>query len=223
MVPMVVAMLILLICGVALSEVFGAQQMQSVMNIESTRATWIADAGLWHAGHEETEITTAVPFGGGSYTVTKFGTRYSSSATKGEAEQLAVRIMTLPDTPIEVDLSIATLAIDTPSSFSMDLVAIWPDAVEIEAFQLIHDSGNAKAEAFKLRNIDIWREPGGVGLPTGLTALNSGTSADRTIGYFETPRLLYESFDAPSGTVTYTLILYFVDAPSTTLVFSVPW
>ena len=59
LVPVVVAMLILLLMGVALSELFAAQRMQSVLDVESAEAFWIAEAGLWHAAHEATALSTA--------------------------------------------------------------------------------------------------------------------------------------------------------------------
>ena len=85
LVPVVSAMLILLIAGISLSELFGAQRMQSVLSIESTQAYWTAEAGIWHAAWAGADITTPTAFGGGTYTVSISGNDYTSTGIRGAA------------------------------------------------------------------------------------------------------------------------------------------
>lgn len=216
-------MLILLLCGVSLSEIFGAQRLQAVMNLEAAQSNWIAEAGLWHAAHEDIEITTPVAFAGGTYAVTRFGTKYTATGDLDQAESEAIRLMVLPEEPIEIDYSLATLDIDTSKKFTLDLYSIWPDDLVIAAFDLSDDSGSYEAHRFKLGGQDIWHEHGGVATPTGVTPLNKGTTAQRTITSFGSEQLLFQSHTEPSESVTYTLVLYFTTAPSATLVFTVAW
>ena len=77
--PVVAAVLILLLMGVALSELFGAQRMQSALKVESTQAFTIAEAGLWHAAYDEAEITVPDSYAGGDYTVTKAAGLYTAT------------------------------------------------------------------------------------------------------------------------------------------------
>jgi Tfp pilus assembly protein PilX len=88
LVPIVAAMLILLLTGVALVELFAAQRMRSVIGIEGTRAYWIAEAGLWHAVYEDNELLTPVAFGGGAYTVARSGVDFTSTGTLGGATRV---------------------------------------------------------------------------------------------------------------------------------------
>jgi Tfp pilus assembly protein PilX len=221
--PMVAAMLILLLCGVALSEVFGSQRMQAVMHVEATRAIWIAEAGLWHAAHEETALTTAVSFGGGTYTVDRSGNDYSSTGAIEGATQRTTRTMLASQGPLDEAASVATVKIKGNKEFEMDLVSISTTDVIIQSFDLSADNNSYKAREFKLDHKRIWRENHGYSMPTGVTLLNQGHGHDRTIKAGDAPELRYRSYNKPSGTITYTLILYFTDGSSSTLGFSVAW
>jgi hypothetical protein len=94
--PAVAAMLVLLLTGVALSEIFGAQRMREVNALQSAQAFWIAEAGVWHAAHNLAALSTPVSFGGGSYTVTKSGSTYTSTGTIGAATRVVTLTLVLP-------------------------------------------------------------------------------------------------------------------------------
>lgn len=81
--PVVAAMLILALVGVSLAELFSAQRMSSVHGIDSTRAYWAAEAGIWHAAFEQADITTPVSYAGATYTVSKSGDTYTATAVCG--------------------------------------------------------------------------------------------------------------------------------------------
>lgn len=222
--PLVAAMLILVLTGVVLSETFGSQRRESLMDVQATRAHWIAEAGLWHAAHEKTELTTPVPFAGGSYTVSKDDLTYTSTAEQGEATGSASRWMWLPGGPLDEAASVATVAIWDSKRFTIDLVSIWPEDVVIASFELSDDAGGAyQAHRFKLDNTDIWHEHGGVDIPTGVTTFNNGLTQNRTVPSSGSPTLLFQSHTAPASTVTYTLVLNFTYGGKSTLEFSVPW
>ena len=86
--PVVAAILILLLAGVALSELFGAQRMEGALAVESARAFWIAEAGLWHAENLAASITTPVAFAGGQYTVAKSGSTYTATGAFHDATRV---------------------------------------------------------------------------------------------------------------------------------------
>lgn len=224
--PLVAAMLILLLTGVALSETFGAQRMQSVMDVEATRALWIAEAGLWHAAHEETAISTPVNFGGGQYAVAKNNGTYISKGVRGAATRSVSRAMRIEAEggPIDVPTSISTLDVGCWNRFSLDLFSIWPEDIVLESFELSHDGDeNYKVKRLKLENRDIWYEYRGLTMPTGVVALNRGCHGDITIESFDNPTLTVESTTEPDRPVTYTLVLHFTYGGQSTLVFTVPW
>jgi hypothetical protein len=220
---MVAAMLILLLCGVALSEVFGSQRMQAVMQVEATRASWIAEAGLWHAAHEETALTTAVPFAGGNYTVAKNGNDYSSTGAIEGATQRTTRQMLASQGPLDEAASVATVKRKGHKEFELDLVSISATDVIIQSFDFSADDNSYQAHEFKLDHKSVWHEHHGYSMPTGVTLLNQGHAHDRTIKAGKEPELRYKSDSKPSGTIAYTLILNFTDGSSSTLSFSVTW
>lgn len=88
LVSVVAAMLVLLLVGVALSELFSAQRLAGALSVESARAYWIADAGVWHAASVAVDITTPVAFAGGQYTVAKSGSTYTSTGTLHDARRV---------------------------------------------------------------------------------------------------------------------------------------
>ncbi len=87
LVPVVAAMLILLLAGVALSELFGAQRMQAVLAVESAQAYWAAEAGLWQAAYTDSEIAGAFAYAGSTFTVTKSGNSYTATAVRNDARR----------------------------------------------------------------------------------------------------------------------------------------
>lgn len=221
--PVVAAMLILMLCGVALSEVFGAQRMQSVMNIEAARASWIAEAGLWHAAHEKTVLTTPVPFAGGSYTVSKQASTYTSAGVMDEATNLVMRKMWPAEGPLDVEATVSTVKRTSDKKFKMNLISIWPEDVVIESFELNNDSGEYGAHRFKHKGSDIWHEHSGIDVPTGLTALNKGSTSKRTVKANASTKLEFQSHEKPDDTINYTLILHFTNGTQSTLAFSIEW
>jgi hypothetical protein len=88
LVSVVAAMLILLLAGVALSELFGAQRLAGALAVESARAQWIAEAGLWHAANASAAVTTPVAYAGGQYTVAKSGSTYTATGTFHDATRV---------------------------------------------------------------------------------------------------------------------------------------
>ena len=228
LVPVIAAMLILLLMAVALSELFGAQRMQSVIEVESAQAFWIAEAGLWHAAHEQAAISTAVTFAGGDYTVTKSGDDYTATGTSNDATRVVSLTLTLSGGgggPIDEAASAATAAEvpGDPDRFSLDIVSISGSDVVIESFDLSADVATEPVTRVELADMRIWREDSGVALPTGVVALNDGTTADRTVPAGTSPNLLIRFLNDPTGSVEYTLVLAFTDETSSTIVFTITW
>ena len=94
LVSVVAAMLILLLTSVALSELFGAQRLEGALSVESARAYWIAEAGVWHAAHGSASITPPISYAGGQYTVVKSGSTYTATGTFHDATRVVS--ITLP-------------------------------------------------------------------------------------------------------------------------------
>ena len=88
LIAVVAAMLILLLAGVALSELFGAQRLEGALSVESARAYWIAEAGVWHAANAAAAITTPVTYAGGQYTVAKSGSTYTATGSFHDATRV---------------------------------------------------------------------------------------------------------------------------------------
>lgn len=234
LVPVVAAMLILLMMGVALSELVGAQRMQSVLDVDSAQAFWTAEAGLWHAAHEQTELSTAVTFAGGDYTVTKDVDDYTATATSNDATRIVSLTLTSgggggggPSGPLDEAASVATVAADPANKeFTMDLVNISGGDLVIDTFDL-SDDGPYGNKLFHLTLSSpggrFYEVGGGTTLPTGVRSSNTGTVADRTIVDGASPTLAIHFKGTPSGTIVYTIILNFTDATSSTLVVTVNW
>ena len=215
-------MLILSLCGVALSELVAAQRYQSVIALDSSRAFRIAEAGLWHAAHEDMALPTPVPYAGGSYTVEKNGTLFISTGTIFDAKRRVSLRFGLEFGPLDESASEASVVRVNRRRFEIDLVSISPADLVIESFALSSDVGNEELHRLRLDGNQIWHAHG-VFLPTGTTALNEGSTADRTILAGTSPTLRVEFRRNQTGTVEYTLVLDFTDGSSATLVFTITW
>ena len=227
LVPVVAAMLILMLMGVALSELFAAQRMQSVLGVESEQAFWIAEAGLWHAAHEGTALSTAVTFAGGDYTVTKSGDDYTATASSNDATRVVTLTLTGGD-PLDEAASVATASTVGNKKITMDLVSISGSDALISTFDLSDDAAAGdKLESLRLSSAsaDFYLVTGGTLLPTGVLSPNNGTCVDRTIAAGASPSLtiLFKTPPTPVGTIQYTLVLNFADSTTSTLTFTVTW
>jgi len=224
LVPLVAAMLILLLMGVALSEVFGVQRMKSVIAVESTRAFWIAEAGLWHARHEGAAISTPVTFAGGEYTTAKSGSEFTATGTLDQATRIVtLSFATGGSGPLDVVASAATADDHDDDEFRLDLVSISAVDVVIESFELSSDVSSEEITELKYNDERIWKEGSGESLPTGDVDLNRGTTSDRTIPAGSSERLEMEFDDDMSGNQALTLVLHFTDGSSSTIAFTIDW
>lgn len=88
LVPVVAAMLILLLAGLALAELFGAVRLEGALSVESARARWIAEAGVWHAASVSAAVPTPVAFAGGQYSVAKTGNTYTATGRMHDATRV---------------------------------------------------------------------------------------------------------------------------------------
>lgn len=232
LVPLVAAMLIMLLAGVALAELFGAQRMQSLHGVQASQAYWIAEAGAWHAALEDDSITTPVSFAGGSYTVSKAGDEYTSTGEKLAARRVVTRAITAAGSggggggggePLDEVASAATAARQNHKRATLDLVSITSSDVEISTFSLSADQSTEKLKRLRLDGKQIYKKNSGLNLPTGTVALNKGSSSHRTVPAMESPELRIEFKHSPDDDITYTLVLNFTDGSSETIVFTIEW
>lgn len=231
LVPVLAAMLILLLSGFALTEAFGGQRLRGVLALDSARAFWVADAGIQHAALQGAAIEGPVAFAGGTYAVAKNGTEYTATSTWNQATRAITEDLTsVPsespsdlESPLDEAASEATAVRTSNKRFDLDLVSTSDSDVRIASFDLSADVATEEVKKIKLDGEDIWKENSGVDLPVVGTALNEGSSSDRTIQAGESPDLRIEWKSNPSGTVTYTLVLHFTDGSSSILVFPITW
>jgi MSHA pilin protein MshD len=125
--------------------------------------------------------------------------------------------------PLDFGATITTIAVESTQKFSLDLVSISASDHIIKSFALSADDSTYKVKKLKLEGATIWDEVNGVSLPTGGIGLNDGTSAERTVTAGASPNLEVEFKVEPSGTITYTLVLYYLDNSVSTLNFTVSW
>ena len=233
--PVVAAMLILLAAGTALAELFAAQRTQSVLSIESGQAFWVAEAGLWHAAHEATDIPAPVSFAGGDYTVTKSANDYVATGTWDQGARVASFTFTsssgggsggggTSNSPLDEAGSAATAINTTSRIIQLQLISTSSSDVVIESFAFTADTSTVAIRKLKLDSKEIWRRTfAGAPLPTGVLALNRGTTSHRTVAAGASPTLQIEFRFNPLGTVAYTLVFFFTDGSTSTMSFSIAW
>jgi len=224
LVPVVAAMVILLLAGFALTELNGAQRLHSTIALDSVKAYWIAEAGIQHAAYTEAAISSPVTFNGGTYTVTKSSDSYTATGSWGGAKRLATEnFAILPDGPLDVAASVATAAKASGKEFTLDLVSISSVDVVLASFSLSASASTTMAKKLKRDGHEVWKQDAGVALPTGILSMNQGSTGDRTVPVGSAKEFKYEAVANPSGTITYTLVLYFTDSSSSILVFAIVW
>ena len=225
LVPVVAATLLLSFCGIALSELVAAHRFQSAVGIGSARAYWIAEAGVWHAAQEGTELLTPVAFAGGSYTVQKAGDLYVSTGRFADA----MRVVSLQfrgsgsgTATLDEAASQATARRINNRRFEVDLVSLSPSDLVIESFALSASTGTPELHTLRLAGRQLWHAHG-IFLPITGSPLNQGSTSDRTISANTRPTLRVEFRRRQRGTVKYDLTLWFTDGSSAHLSFSIDW
>ena len=123
---------------------------------------------------------------------------------------------------LDVPASVATAVRTANDEFEIDLVSISASDLVIESFALSSDVGSEELHRLELDGNQIWHAHG-VFLPTGTTALNRGSTADRTIPAGASPTLMVQFRNDQSGTVQYKLALDFTNGGSEFLSFSITW
>jgi MSHA pilin protein MshD len=127
--------------------------------------------------------------------------------------------------PLDEAASAASALRTSSKIFSINLVSISGDDVEVGSFDLSADVATRRVRYFRLAGNAIWSGPAsGTYLPTGVIALNAGSAADRTVSAGASPTLEVEFKHVESASpVDYTLILNFTDGSSSTITFTIVW
>lgn len=228
--PVVGAMLILVLCGTALSEIFSAERHLSTLDNTSSQARWIAEAGLWHAASADQEISVPVSFAGGVYTVAKSGTVFTSTAVLGDATEVLVRDFAGAFEPAVDESSVLNVPATENSvtqvsndAIEIELMNITGERLFLEAFELSADVPSPPLHWVRLEGIGVAHAHSNNDLPTGYWPVPFAAF----LGNFFNPALpltvQLEFITPPSGTVNYTLVLHFNGQDSVTLNFSVDW
>jgi hypothetical protein len=220
LVPVVAAMVLLLLAGSALSELRAAQRLRGTLALESARAFWIAEAGLWHAAWLGAALPAPVAFAGGAYAVDVNAAEHRSTGTCGSAARVLTRSFTARTGPLDVPASVASAVVRGHRIFELDLVSVAPGDLRLASFAFAADAVTPRIDRVRLENADVWRSSAGAALPTGLLALNAGTPREQTVPAGERPRLRFNFTANLSGRRTFTLELVFTDGSRSTLVFT---
>lgn len=150
-------------------------------------------------------------------TVTMSGQPYRSLATVYPRDPSASTSSNIFD---EV-ASAATAYDHNDDHFHMDLVSIFSSDLEIESFEITADGSPPNLKEVKLDNHKLITDMD-VELPTGVVALNDGSTSERTIDAGDDPevRIKFKD-DFDEGTTTFTLVVHFTDGSSDSITFSV--
>lgn len=212
-----------------MTELFGAQRHQAVQVVHSTRAFWIAEAGAWHAAQLGAAISSSVAFAGGSYTVSKNGDVYTSTAVIADTSRIVTRAFADSSSggggsdPVDEVATVATLSDDGKRVLLMDLVSDSSVDAVLESFSVSADTSSENLKSIYLAGQQLWWQTAGVSLPTGLQALNAGSTTDRTLPAGTSPQLEIGFKANASNTVNYTLVLNFTDGTSSSMYLAVAW
>lgn len=228
--PVVAAMLILTISGAMLSELFASQRMSSVSAIESAQAHWAGEGAIWHAAYEESSLPSGIALGGSTYTVVKNGDDYTVSSQRNTTTRElsanvagSVRLIT-SGAPLHDSVSASTAYTHQGNHFHVSLASIHADDAVIAGFRVL--SGGAVPELTQLRlgGNQIWSDVSGTAVPTTVQALNSGTTADRTVASNSTTDLMltFES-DVTPGDILIWVGLFYTNGTSSSLLMTLSW
>jgi len=148
-----------------------------------------------------------------------------TGAEGGELTLTTQRTRIVDSGALDVAAAAATAAVDSSKIFSLDLVSSSATDAEIESFDLSGPAATKRVRYLRLAGLAIWNGPAaGTNLPTGVVALNAGSTADRSVSAGTSPTLEVEFKTAESASpVTYTLILAFTDGASSTITFTIAW
>lgn len=132
---------------------------------------------------------------------------------------LRARVCSSAD-PLDELASAASAVRVSSTRCDLDLVSNSPCDAVLASFSLSAVVATQDITRLRLQR-NIWI--GSATLPTGVTALNRGTSAQRTIGAGASEPLELHFAAAASGAITYTLVLVFTNGTSSPITFTVAW
>lgn len=198
----------LTIDGTALNDLAGLTRSVVVENVSSL------------------DVDAATPETDGSTSMKRIRVVVSWTGGRGgELVLTTLRASLLPDPSgelIDEAASAATAYDHDDDHFHIDLVSIASTDLEIASFELSATGDPPDLDEIKLDNHKILHNAS-VSLPTGLTALNHGTSAQRTIEAGDDPeaRIKFDDDFDDDDTHTFTLVLHFTDGSSDSLSFTI--
>ncbi|MBU8870900.1 MAG: type II secretion system protein GspG [Gemmatimonadales bacterium] len=147
----------------------------------------------------------------------------------GEDDDLLVEIdsssivVAEEDDPLDVEDSTDTAIKEDDVAFTLDLVSTSDTDLVIESFEMDSDITSKKICLFQFNTNTIWESGPGVAVPTGVLALNAGTTSERTIPAGSSYTLFGEFKNKVQTEQQITLVLHFTDGRSSTLVFTIFW
>ena len=227
LVPAVVALVVLFYCGAALAHLFAAYRIGSVAAVHAERALWIAEAGLWHAARQQSSVGGPIAFAGGDYQVEKSGSSFVSTGAFESAHRTITQTIVGSSAdgvgPVDTDPAVLVLDVEGAKIVNLTLVSLSPEDALLSAWSLSSPTNADEVQKLSLSGRDVWQRWISGFLPLGPFALNKGTPADHVIEAYATEELRLQFRSFPSGTVDYTLVLFFANGTSNVIEFTVTW
>lgn len=230
LVPVVAAMLVLLICGVSLAEVFGSQRMRAVIGIESTQAQWTAEAGVWHASSLQQPVAKPVKFAGGTYTVEKTDDYYYSTSDWNQAKgatALTIGLSSDSDggdeqSPLDENKSSQSAKRLGHNRIQLDLHNQSDADAVMESFLLSVQGSSQPLTRLTLTGKTLWQAKSGQALPTGKQSITCSSSS-RSIPANKHRKAELHFAQRQADVDQFTLVLNFANGSSSTLAFTIDW
>lgn len=228
--PAVVAMIVLLACGMSLAESFAVNRSRSTLGQLDERSEFIAEAGLWHAAFEEDSIVNPVPFGGGSYTVTRSGDEYISTAVLGENVRTIGGEFTgaggSSNSPLDEEASLLTVGSAFSNTFEIDLISVAPAGVLISSFSLTGDhqgSGDPRFIGARIDETVVVLTIPTLASPILGQEFNRAGPLNWTVQTGGSPTFQAVFTPVPVGSTDFVLTFEFSNGGSSTFEFTVDW
>ncbi len=221
-------MIVLLACGMSLAESYAAHRGQATLGQLDERLLFIAEAGLWHAAQAESSLPNPVSFGGGTYTVTKNGDDYTSTAVLGDnvrvvSEEIVGPGEPPPTSPLDEEASEATIRSEFRNTFEIDLISVAPGGVVITDFTLIPLNGFHLLPAIQIDGNLVWLFFSGVWLPIVNQPFGGIFPDNWTIQAGETRTFRAIFWTLQNQPSTFQLQLNFSNGGSSSFEFTAPW
>ena len=228
--PVVVALVLLTLAGAALTELFAAQRLGSVVGIESKQAFWAGEAGIWHASLDPTVLAKSKTFAGSTYTVSLTGSDYTATASRNDTTReitgdvVKIDVVGVASDPVNEDASGESAYQHEEEHFHVSVVSEYSVDAIVNQFALASNTALPLVKSLRFGGTELLPDGFQFDLPAGPFTLTPIPESTRTIA-------AGKSMDVSIGFVSpvspalvgLTLYLGFTDGSSTAIPIAVTW